>query len=145
MYDQQQPHYLTFKQISFNQESTHALRFRFNTAIWYIIGGAGKHSFTKTKLLHYYNNILYVVLLRELFFLYNGSSCGSILRGSYISSCFYCTVLCSETRIFFTSTEHQPHNSTTHNNKYMDQPWDYLVSSWSFLLLSLMLLGLILQ
>mmetsp|Transcript_35215 Transcript_35215/g.39598 ORF Transcript_35215/g.39598 Transcript_35215/m.39598 type:complete len:81 (-) Transcript_35215:378-620(-) len=46
---------------------------------------------------------------------------------------FHCTVLCSETRIFCTSTEHQPHNNTTHNNKYMDQQWPFLGQIYVFL------------
>ena len=46
---------------------------------------------------------------------------------------FYCTVLCSETRIFCTRTEHQPHNNTEHNNKYIDQQWPFLGQIFGFL------------
>ena len=56
---------------------------------------------------------------------------------------FYCTVLCSETRIFCTSTNINLITTLHIIIKYMDQPWDCFASYWSFLLLSLTFMGLI--
>ena len=45
----------------------------------------------------------------------------------------------------FVQVEHQPHNTRHIITKHIDHQWDYLHSYWSFLLLSLTFLGLILQ
>ena len=61
---------------------------------------------------------------------------------------FYFTVLqiCSETRIFCRSKLQNINLIITRHiiTKHMDQPWDYLASYWSFLLLSLTFLGILL-